>query len=426
MLLQRKSVTNCIECLQNQLDLVDIWRIKNPNTKSFTWSQKSPRIFCRLDYYLLSNNLFDMVRSTEIIPAIRTDHDAILPEIGKLENGQKGPDYWKLNCSLLAGDAYVNSVTELLPVWAAEGRKELTDHRSVWDWIKYNIRAHAINFSKRKSKERNEKEKTLQEELNKAKEELEMTPSDFNASRYLAAQEKLQTFYEEKTKGIIIRARVRWHEHGKKSTKYFLNLEKRNHVKKHLRKLFISGVIKTDPFCISFERSRNAFIETSDKSKNYDPEITQKISAFLNDLNIPKLSEEQQKQCEGSISSEECFRLLNSFDLNKTPGNDGMPIEFYKTFWVVLRDSFIKCVNECFEKGEMSNSQKQAVITLIEKKGKDRSLLENWRPISLVNVDTKIMTKAIAWRIINVLPDPSKSNWICKRSFYWRNNTIFL
>ena len=44
-------------------------------------------------------------------------------------------------------DAYVNSVTELLPVWAAEGRKELTDHRSVWDWIKYNIRAHAINFS---------------------------------------------------------------------------------------------------------------------------------------------------------------------------------------------------------------------------------------------------------------------------------------
>ena len=53
----------------------------------------------------------------------------------------------------------------------------------------------------------------------------------------------------------------------------------------------------------------------------------------------------------------------------------------------------------------MSCSQKQAVITLFEKKGKDRSLLENWRPISLVNVDTKIMTKVIATRIKNVLPD---------------------
>ena len=65
----------------------------------------------------------------------------------------------------------------------------------------------------------------------------------------------------------------------------------------------------------------------------------------------------------------------------------------------------MNCINECFEKGEMSSSQKQAIITLIEKKGKDRSLLENWRPISLVNVDTKIMTKAIASRIKEVLPD---------------------
>ena len=53
----------------------------------------------------------------------------------------------------------------------------------------------------------------------------------------------------------------------------------------------------------------------------------------------------------------------------------------------------------------MSRSQKQAAITLIEKKGKDRLLLENWRPISLVNVDAKIMSKVIATRIKNVLPN---------------------
>ena len=53
----------------------------------------------------------------------------------------------------------------------------------------------------------------------------------------------------------------------------------------------------------------------------------------------------------------------------------------------------------CFDKGEMSCSQKHAVITLIEKKEKDRRFLENWRPISLVNVDAKIMSKVIASRI---------------------------
>ena len=47
----------------------------------------------------------------------------------------------------------------------------------------------------------------------------------------------------------------------------------------------------------------------------------------------------------------------------------------------------IASFNEAFDKKEMSSSQKQALITLIEKKGKDRNYLENWRPISLINVD---------------------------------------
>ena len=101
------------------------------------------------------------MQSTYIIPAIRTDHDAISIEIGKLENELKGPRHWKMNCSLLEDDEYVNSVNQMLSLWAAEGRKELSDSRSVWDWIKYNIRAHAINYSKKKVKERNEKEKKI-------------------------------------------------------------------------------------------------------------------------------------------------------------------------------------------------------------------------------------------------------------------------
>ena len=82
----RKLVISCIESFQSKLDLVDIWRIKHSDTKSFTWSQKSPRIFCRLDYWLISNNLSDFVGSTEIISAVRTNHDAISLEFGKLES----------------------------------------------------------------------------------------------------------------------------------------------------------------------------------------------------------------------------------------------------------------------------------------------------------------------------------------------------
>ena len=112
--------------------------------------------------------------------------------------------------------------------------------------------------------------------------------------------------------------------------------------------------------------------------------------------------------CEGKITSEEFALLLECFQ--KTPGNDGIPVEFYKTFWPLISEPFIQCINECFERGEISCSQKQAVITLIEKKGKDHSFLDNWRPISLVNVDAKIMSKAIATRIKNVLPNIIHNN----------------
>ena len=86
---------------------------------------------------------------------------------------------------------------------------------------------------------------------------------------------------------------------------------------------------------------------------------------------------------------------LHSFQNNKLPGNDGLPIEFYKTCWNLMNESFMECVKESFKYGEMSSSQKKAVVNLIEKQGKDRTLIANWRPISLINVDAKIISKGL-------------------------------
>ena len=97
-------------------------------------------------------------------------------------------------------------------------------------------------------------------------------------------------------------------------------------------------------------------------------------------------------------------------DTGKTPGNDGIPAEFYKTFWNSVGVFMTEVFNHSFVLEQMSNSQQQAVITLIDKKGKDRMFWENWRPISLINVGSKIATKVIANRIKNVLPGIIHSN----------------
>ena len=283
--------------------------------KSFTWSQNSPRIFCRLDYWLISNTLHDLVKTTDIIPALRTDHAAISFELANGSNDTKGKGFWKMNCSLLDDEEYVNGIAEKIPVWLAEGRNELSDSQSIWDWMKYNIKVHTTQFTERKAWERNEREKSLQEEYVKVKHNFESEPNDSSANLLNSVKDTMELFYEEKVKGIIIRVRACWHEQGEKSTKYFLNLEKRNRIKKHMRKLNINASVTTDPFNILSEQQH--FYQELYTSRN-NKDNSQTIETFLEDLNIPKLSEEQKISCEGKITSEECALLLDSFQNNNS------------------------------------------------------------------------------------------------------------
>jgi len=199
---------------------------------------------CRLDFWLISNNICDFVNSTNIIPAIRTDHAAIRLNLGKIGEA-KGPDMWKMNVLLLNDEEYLDYLSVNIPKWKSEGEKELSDKCCIWDWIKYNIRMHAIRYSKEKAKKRNDKERMIQQKYEEATRHFEKDPNDYNRSWFNEIKEKLELFYEEKPNGIMVRARARWHEHRERSTKYFLNLEKRNHVKKHIKKLVISGAITT-------------------------------------------------------------------------------------------------------------------------------------------------------------------------------------
>ena len=89
---------------------------------------------------------------------------------------------------------------------------------------------------------------------------------------------------------------------------------------------------------------------------------------------------------------------------NKSPGNDGLTKEFYETFWNEIKHPFMNSIMEAREKKKLGTSQLQAVIKLIEKKERDKWFIKNWRPISLLNVDYKIIAKALATRLKETLP----------------------
>jgi hypothetical protein len=123
------------------------------------------------------------------------------------------------------------------------------------------------------------------------------------------------------------------------------------------------------------------------------------------DINAIKLDNEAQISCEGRLSIKECSNVLQTMPNNKTPGSDGLPIEFYKFFFKDIIINLIESFDFSFRNGKLSADQRRGIINLIPKPDKDPSILKNWRPISLLNTDYKILTKCIANRLRVVLPD---------------------
>ena len=127
------------------------------------------------------------------------------------------------------------------------------------------------------------------------------------------------------------------------------------------------------------------------------------IDEFI--TNTPKLDEEKSDTLEGRIRLEEASKALKNMKNGKSPGTDGMTVDFFKFFWKDIGHFVIRSLNEGFEIGKMSITQREGMIICIPKGDKPREFLKNWRPISLLNVVYKIGSACIANRIKTILPE---------------------
>ena len=168
-----------------------------------------------------------------------------------------------------------------------------------------------------------------------------------------------------------------------------------------IKKLIIDDTEVTDQTCIL--NHIKDFYEALFKKR--EQKTTAEIKGFLNAIDVPKLSEDQVKLCEEDLTEKDLYKSLRSMQNDKSPGNDGLTKEFYETFWDDLKEIFVNSVREAKEIGHLSTSQRQAIIKLIEKKDRDKRFIKNWRPISLLNVDSKIISKALSEKLKEVLPD---------------------
>jgi hypothetical protein len=392
-----KYVTKILQILQ-EYNLCDIWRLMHPDRKRYTWRKSTPKGIqqSRLDYLIIPQNLTTHIEKCEIEIGMYTDHSIVAMEINGEQANIRGKGFWKMNTSLLKDTEYVQLINETIENSIKENNK-LTNKGLKWDFIKMKIRTSTISHATHKAKCKREHEDRLNKEIRETQNQLN---NEDAKARYDTVIRELEQINNERTRGAQVRAKCTHLEFNEQNSKYFFNKEEAAAKTKNMRRLIDEkGQTYNTPQTI-MEHTKQFYQNLyKQDNKHIDETLEQAEQYFLTDNDIATIQEQDKNALDHPITLEEIAKAVKDLPNNKTPGSDGLPVEFYKMFWGKIQEIVYESIIYAIEIGEMSMDQKRGVLTLIPKKDKDIKSLKNWRPLSLLNTDYKILAKALAARL---------------------------
>jgi len=387
-----------LEQILSELYLIDIWRAKNRYLKGYTWRQSTPKIMCRLDMWFASQDVLQAVIGSDIKPSVASDHSIVTLVLEINNFTKRGPGTWKLNTQILAEEEYQRVVELEIKLFNQYDKDDTIDIGYLWDELKCRLKIATIRYCQERSKRKRNQEEKLRRDIDKLEKELH-NQDEITIQEYSRLKNEFENYYDEKVQGAILRSRARWTMQGEKNTKYFYGLEKRNYAMECITQLETENGITSDPSKISneiFYHFQSLYDSEPPCSSNENP-------IFLTGMR--QVSNTDNELLCKEITLGECEEALKGMPDGKSPGSDGLPAEFYKKFWPLLKDYLLALYKDCLVNGGFLGSQRTGLIKLIPKQDRNLLKLTSWRPLTLLNVDYKILSKALAGRLKVVLPD---------------------
>ena len=395
-----KKCKTIVEKINEELDLVDIWRSMNPEKKIFTWQRYIKKregkqlVGSRLDYLFVNTGIVTNVEKAEIQYGYKTDHSMVSITI-KLNNFIRGPGVWKLNNELLEIEEYRDYIHDII-----------TDHRKsyeymkgikAWEFLKRELIECSKNYAKQRAMKNKSNKTKVMELLEIIQKEIQINSLEELMNVKLDVEACLEQIKIQETRKHIFLSQCKWAREGELPTSYFLSLEKRNYLAKNMTCLETdSGQLINQQRQIMKEQQK--FYEclyTSNKE----------IVFGLGEENIPsRVTEMDNKNLCEPITKEELLKNLKDMRPNKTPGCDGLTREFYLCFFENLSDFIMSLYDEVLTNKELNPSARKGLITLLPKKSKNLRKLKSWRPLTLLSIDYKLLARIYAERLKKVLP----------------------
>ena len=382
-------------------NLSDLYRHYHPRSKSFTFSSLQHNMSTRIDRCYVTKDALAFTSDCKHLPlpSSISDHEAgVAFTVRAINACSRGPSYWKLNASLLKRPGFIKIMESTIADFV-NAKDSYPDVRSWWEGLKLAIRLVSEPYAKEQARRRKATVNSLEKQLQQVNEDLCVSPHDPSLpSKKEKLSSSLAKYYQDVHAAARLKAGVKHSLEGEKPTAYFSSL-----IKARAQKSMITEVVSSDGTHIS-DIGAILTEATNFYARLYQAKSTAKglpQQSFLNALSS-RLTEDDKLLCDRNVAKEELLSSLKKLSNGKAPGIDGIPVEFYKSFWSKLGDSFMELLEECYRTKELPLTMRTSVITLIYKKA-DRKDLKNYRPISLLCADYKIIAKLFAERMKSVL-----------------------